>query len=86
LGRSIIPKIDEIFDAKSQGGKKKVIVADLDALAYNKLILSIDDKTSSVKLGLIWSKDARVRIMLMVMRLLYGNAGRTILNLFLVQN
>jgi hypothetical protein len=67
-GSSIIPKADEVYDVKLEEGKKKMILADLIELAYAKLILSIDEKTSSEKLRLIWSKDAKVRIMLTIMR------------------
>jgi hypothetical protein len=49
LERSIVTKIDEVFDAESEEGKKKMILSDLNKLAYTKLILSINDKAISRK-------------------------------------
>jgi hypothetical protein len=51
LGRSIIPNTGEVFDVKSEEGKKKMIVADLNELSYTKIILLIDDKTRIGKIA-----------------------------------
>jgi hypothetical protein len=68
LEKSIIPMTDEVFDVESEEAKTKMIVADLNAFAYIELILLIDDNTSSGKVVFNLVKDARVRIMLMVVR------------------
>ena len=51
LGKVTIPKTDEVFNVESEEGKKKMMTADLNELAYTELILSIDDKTSSGKVA-----------------------------------
>ena len=51
LGKVTIPKTDKVFNLKSEEGKKKMMTADLNELAYTELILSIDDKTSSGKVA-----------------------------------
>jgi gag-polypeptide of LTR copia-type len=53
LGKANIPKTDEVYDMKSEDGKKFIISADMNELAYTELILSIDDKTSSVAFNLV---------------------------------
>jgi hypothetical protein len=51
LGKVKIPKKDEVYDMESEEGKKFIIAADMNELAYTELILSIDDKTSSGKVA-----------------------------------
>jgi hypothetical protein len=46
-----IPKTDEVYDMESEEGKKLIIAADKNELAYTELILSTDDKTSSGKVA-----------------------------------
>jgi gag-polypeptide of LTR copia-type len=46
LGKVKIPKTDEVYDMESEEGKKFIIAADMNELAYTELILLIDDKTS----------------------------------------
>jgi gag-polypeptide of LTR copia-type/Zinc knuckle len=46
-----IPKTDEVYDMESEEGKKFIIAADMNELAYTELVLSIDDKTSSGKVA-----------------------------------
>jgi hypothetical protein len=49
LGKFKVPKTDEDYDMESEERKKLTIAADMNEFAYNELILSIDDKTSSGK-------------------------------------
>jgi hypothetical protein len=47
-----VPRTDEDYDMESEEGKKLKVAADMNELAYNELILLIDDKTSSAKVAL----------------------------------
>jgi hypothetical protein len=51
LGKVKVPRTDEDYDMNSEEGKELTIAADMNELAYIKLILSIDDKTSSGKVA-----------------------------------
>jgi hypothetical protein len=51
LGMVRIPKTDEDYEMESEEGKKLMIAADMNELAYTELILSIDDKTSNGKVA-----------------------------------
>jgi hypothetical protein len=49
LGRSRIPKTDEDYKMYMEEGKRLMIAADCNELAYTETILSIDDKISNGK-------------------------------------
>jgi hypothetical protein len=49
LGKLSIPRSDEEFDVTSEIGKEKYRIIKLNEIAFTKLILSIDAKTSSGK-------------------------------------
>ena len=49
MGKARIPKPDEVYDMDSEEGKKLILAADMNELAYTELILLIDDKTSNGK-------------------------------------
>jgi len=51
LGKARIPKTDEDYKMDTEEGKRLMIAADLNELAYTELILSIDDKTSNGKVA-----------------------------------
>jgi hypothetical protein len=51
LGKVKAPRTDEDYDIGSEEGKKLTISANIYELAYTKLILLIDDKTSSGKVA-----------------------------------
>jgi Reverse transcriptase (RNA-dependent DNA polymerase)/gag-polypeptide of LTR copia-type/Zinc knuckle len=51
LGKARIPKTDEDYEMDTEEGKRLMIAADLNELAYTELILSIDDKTSNGKVA-----------------------------------
>ena len=51
LGKVRIPKTDEDYETDTEEGKKLMIAADMNELAYTELILSIDDKTSNGKVA-----------------------------------
>jgi hypothetical protein len=51
LGKLSIPKVDEEIDETSDIGKQKSFIIELNDIAYNELILSIDVKASSVKVA-----------------------------------
>jgi hypothetical protein len=67
LGKLSIPKVDEGIGEKSDIGKKKSMIIELNEIVYTELILSIDVKTSSGKVVLTLLEDARPRIIQMVM-------------------
>ena len=46
-----IPKTDEDYETDTEEGKKLMIAADMNELAYTELILSIDDKTRNGKVA-----------------------------------
>jgi hypothetical protein len=50
-GRDYFPRTDEDYDTELEEGMKLTIAADMNELAYNELILSIDDKTSAGKVA-----------------------------------
>jgi hypothetical protein len=49
LRRVRISKADEVYDMKLEEGKKFLIAADVNEVAYTELILSINDKSRSGK-------------------------------------
>jgi hypothetical protein len=51
LGKLSIPMVDEKFDEGTESGKKKSIAIEMNEIAYAKLILSVDVKTSSGKVA-----------------------------------
>jgi gag-polypeptide of LTR copia-type len=51
LGNVRIPKTDEGYEIDLEEGQKLTIAADINELAYTKLTLSIDDKTSNGKVA-----------------------------------
>jgi hypothetical protein len=51
LGKLSIPKVDDVFDAISEEGKKMIKVIELNEIAYIELILSIDVKASNGKIA-----------------------------------
>jgi hypothetical protein len=51
LGKLSIPTVDEKFDEGTESGKKKSIAIEMNEIAYTKLILSIDVKTTSGKVA-----------------------------------
>jgi DNA-binding cell septation regulator SpoVG len=51
LGKLSIPTADEEIDLESESGKKKSVIIELNEIAYSKLILLIDIKTSSGKVA-----------------------------------
>jgi hypothetical protein len=51
LGKVSIPTVDEKFNEGTEYGKKKSIATEMNEIAYTKLILSIDVKTSSGKVA-----------------------------------
>jgi hypothetical protein len=81
-----ILKNDEVFDVDSEEGKKKMIIADLNELAYTELILSINKETSSGKVACNLVKDFKSK------NYVNGNAFtewkrlKTSLNLFLLHH
>jgi hypothetical protein len=56
LGKVRIPMTDEDYEVDTEEGKKLIIVADMNELAYTELILSIDDKTSNGKVAFNFSE------------------------------
>jgi hypothetical protein len=59
LGKVNVPRTDEDYDMESDKGMKLTITADMDELAYTELILSIGDKTSSVKVAFNLAKGCK---------------------------
>ena len=51
LGKLSIPKADEEIDEGPEAGKKMSVIIQMNEIAYTKLILSIDVKTSSGKVA-----------------------------------
>jgi hypothetical protein len=49
LGKFSIPTVDGKFDEGTESGKKKSITIEMNEIAYTKLILSVDVKTTSGK-------------------------------------
>jgi hypothetical protein len=51
LGKILIPKSSEVFDEKTDEGKKKLRIIDLNEMAFTELVLSIDVSSSSGKIA-----------------------------------
>jgi hypothetical protein len=51
LGKVLIPKSSEVFDEKIDEGKRMLRIIDLNKMACNKLVLSIDVSSSSGKIA-----------------------------------
>jgi hypothetical protein len=49
VGKGKFPKTDEDYDLESEEGKKLSIAPEANELAYSKIILSIDNKSSNGK-------------------------------------
>jgi hypothetical protein len=50
LGKILIPKSSEVFDEKTDEGKRMMRIIDLIEMAFTKLVLSIDVSSSSGKI------------------------------------
>jgi hypothetical protein len=59
LGKNRIPKTDEDYRIDTEEGKRLMIAADLNELAYTELILSIDGKTGSGKVAFNFVKGCK---------------------------
>jgi hypothetical protein len=51
LGKLLIPKYSEVFDEKTDEGKKMLRIIDLNEMAFTKQVLSIDVSSSSGKIA-----------------------------------
>jgi hypothetical protein len=59
LGKVKIPRTDEDYDMELEEGKKLTVATHMNELAYNELILLIDDKTSSGKVAFYLVKGCK---------------------------
>jgi hypothetical protein len=51
LGKVLIPKSSEVFDEKTDEGKRMLRIIDLNEMAFTELVLSIDVSSSSGKIA-----------------------------------
>jgi hypothetical protein len=51
LGKVLIPKSSEVFDKKTDEGKRMLRIIDVNEMAFTELVLSIDVSSSSGKIG-----------------------------------
>jgi hypothetical protein len=51
LGKVLIPKSSEVFDEKTDEGKRMLRIIDLNEMAFTSLVLSIDVSSSSGKIA-----------------------------------
>jgi hypothetical protein len=51
LGKVLIPKYSEMFDEKTNEGKRMLRIFDFNEMAFTELVLSIDVSSSSGKIA-----------------------------------
>jgi hypothetical protein len=51
LGKVLIPKSSEVFDEKTDEGKRILRIIDINEMAFTELVLSIDVSSSSSKIA-----------------------------------
>jgi hypothetical protein len=61
LGKVFIPNSSEVFDEKTDEGKRMLRIIDLDVMAFTKLVLSIDVSSSSGKIEFGIAKSCKTK-------------------------
>jgi hypothetical protein len=60
-GEVLIPESSEVFDEKTEGGKRMLRIIDLNEMAFTELILSIDASSSSGKIAVRIVKSCKIK-------------------------
>jgi hypothetical protein len=61
LGKVLIPKSPEVFDEKTDEGKRMLRIIDLNEMAFTELVLSIDVSSSSGKIAFVILKSCKTK-------------------------
>jgi hypothetical protein len=61
LGKDLIPKSSEVFDEKTDEGKRMLRIIDLNEMAFTKLVLSIDVSSSNNKIAFGIVKSCKIK-------------------------
>jgi hypothetical protein len=61
LGKVLSPKSSEVFDEKTDEGKRMLRIIDLNEMAFTKLVLSIDVSSSSGEIAFGIVKSCKMK-------------------------